>query len=227
MGRKVFPLRLMFSLLDRMRGGHHGILPILTELEQDIFGEGRIVLSNSVNLNDGDAVVTFLLDHMKTMSKLIGDAFDCDDRFTTSRDKAFQRLMNDMDIFGRESRCPELLANHVDSLLRKKALSKKYPAEHIQERLVGVLQLLKYVNAKDIFMRHHKLHLTRRLVLNMSNDEEQEERLVESLRDIGMPADYVNKLTRMFQDIRISQELNQACRDELKKDMLNIKVRRG
>ena len=73
-------------------------------------------------------------------------------------------------------------------------------------------------------MRHHKLHLTRRLVLNMSNNEEQEERLVESLRDIGMPADYVNKLTRMFQDIRISKDLNKECRADIKKDLLNIKV---
>ena len=94
-------------------------------------------------------------------------------------------------------------------------------------------------------MRHHKLHLTRRLVLNMSNDEEQEERVVErygfesrphhsfskmsnfepfeSLRDIGMPADYVNKLTRMFQDIRISKDLNENCKQELKNDLLNIK----
>ena len=83
--------------------------------------------------------------------------------------------------------------------------------------------MLKYVNAKDVFMRHHKLHLTRRLVLNTSNDEEQEERVVESLRDIGMPADYVNKLTRMFQDIRISKELNAKCKEQLKNDLLNIK----
>ena len=116
------------------------------------------------------------------------------------------------------------MANHVDSLLRKKGLGKKYTAECVEERLLGVLQMLKYVQAKDVFMRHHKLHLTRRLVLNMSNDEEQEERIVESLRDIGMPADYVNKLTRMFQDIRISQELNATAREELNKDMLNIKV---
>ena len=80
----------------------------------------------------------------------------------------------------------------------------------------------------------------------MSNDEEQEERVVErygfeswchhrfywkksyfwslkSLRDIGMPADYVNKLTRMFQDIRISKDLNENCKQELKNDLLNIK----
>ena len=54
---------------------------------------------------------------------------------------------------------------------RKKALSKKFSQEETEKRLTGLLTLLKYINAKDIFIRHYKLHLTRRLVLNMSADE--------------------------------------------------------
>ena len=29
-----------------------------------------------------------------------------------------------------------------------------------------------------------------------------------SPKDVGMPAEYVNKLARMFQDIKVSQDLN-------------------
>ena len=29
-----------------------------------------------------------------------------------------------------------------------------------------------------------------------------------SLQDVGMPAEYVNKLARMFQDIKVSEDLN-------------------
>lgn len=36
--------------------------------------------------------------------------------------------------------------------------------------------------------------------------------MVESLRDIAMPADYVNKLVRMFQDIEVSKNLNTQFR---------------
>jgi hypothetical protein len=42
------------------------------------------------------------------------------------------------------------------------------------------------------------------LILDSSADSEKEEDMVEMLREIGMPADYVNKLARMFQDIKVS-----------------------
>ena len=35
--------------------------------------------------------------------------------------------------------------------------------------------LLKYVQNKDVFMNYHKAHLTRRLILEMSNDQEMED----------------------------------------------------
>ena len=32
-------------------------------------------------------------------------------------------------------------------------------------------------------------------------------------QDVGMPADYVNKLARMFQDIKVSEDLNQEFKE--------------
>lgn len=32
-------------------------------------------------------------------------------------------------------------------------------------------------------------------------------------QEVGMPADYVNKLARMFQDIKVSDDLNQEFKD--------------
>ena len=34
-----------------------------------------------------------------------------------------------------------------------------------------------------------------------------------SLQEVGMPAEYVNKLARMFQDIKVSEDLNQEFKD--------------
>lgn len=42
------------------------------------------------------------------------------------------------------------------------------------------------------------------LILGTSADSEKEEDIVEWLREVGMPADYVNRLARMFQDIKVS-----------------------
>ena len=33
------------------------------------------------------------------------------------------------------------------------------------------------------------------------------------LQEVGMPADYVNKLARMFQDIKVSEDLNVQFKD--------------
>lgn len=44
------------------------------------------------------------------------------------------------------------------------------------------LLVLKYVTNKDVFMRYHKAHLTRRLILDTSADNEKEENMVEWLR---------------------------------------------
>ncbi|XP_062592682.1 cullin-5-like, partial [Saccostrea cucullata] len=129
-----------------------------------------------------------------------------------------------------ESKCPELLANYCDMLLRKTPLSKKLTSEEVEKKLRDVLLVLKYVQNKDVFMRYHKAHLTRRLILDTSADNEKEENMVEWLREVGMPADYVNKLARMFQDIKVSDDLNQEFKDAHRNnnegiaDSINIKI---
>ena len=100
--KDVVALRLMFSLLDRLsprsdsaqvrhRAGApqsgSGVTPILTALENDVFETGSSGLKNEINIKDGDAVVTFLLDHLEEMNQTINQAFADDDRFTTARDK--------------------------------------------------------------------------------------------------------------------------------------------
>lgn len=105
--------------------------------------------------------------------------------------------------------------------------------------------MLKYVQNKDVFMRYHKAHLTRRLILDISADSEIEENMVEWLRvrarsirpggrthalillplssqEVGMPADYVNKLARMFQDIKVSEDLNQSFKEMHKHNKLAL-----
>ncbi len=102
-----------------------------------------------------------------------------------------------------ESKCPELLANYCDMLLRRTTLSKKLTSDEVETKLKEVLLVLKYVQNKDVFMRYAKAHLTRRLILDTSADTEKEENVVEWLREVGMPADFINKLSRMFQDIKV------------------------
>ncbi|KZS10619.1 Cullin-5 [Daphnia magna] len=198
---------------------------------------------------DSEKYVERLLTLFNQFSQLVKEAFDDDPRFLTARDKAYKHVVNDTSVFRLdlptrlpgpgisggvktqpESRCPELLANFCDMLLRKTPLSKKLTSDEIESKLKDVLLVLKYVQNKDVFMRFHKAHLTRRLILDTSADSEKEENMVEWLREVGMPADYVHKLARMFQDIKISEDLNQQFKEEYRKtkgsiaDSINIKI---
>lgn len=41
-------------------------------------------------------------------------------------------------------------------------------------------------------------------------------------QEVGMPADYVNKLARMFQDIKVSEDLNQVFKEMHKHNKLAL-----
>uniref|UniRef100_A0A8C5K419 Cullin-5 n=1 Tax=Jaculus jaculus TaxID=51337 RepID=A0A8C5K419_JACJA len=241
----VEALHLMFSLMDKVP---NGIEPMLKDLEEHIISAGLadMVAAAETITTDSEKYVEQLLTLFNRFSKLVKEAFQDDPRFLTARDKAYKAVVNDATIFKLElplkqkgvglktqpeSKCPELLANYCDMLLRKTPLSKKLTSEEIEAKLKEVLLVLKYVQNKDVFMRYHKAHLTRRLILDISADSEIEENMVEWLREVGMPADYVNKLARMFQDIKVSEDLNQAFKEmhknnklALPADSVNIKI---
>ena len=229
-------LQMMFKLLDRVPDG---IEPMLTVLESHIYQDGiaDMVSSAEVITADSEKYVEQLLELFKKFSLLVKQAFKDDPRFLTSRDKAYKKVVNDTSIFKLElpyktgvsnktqpeSKCPELLANYCDMLLRKTPLSKRLTSDEVEAKLQDVLLVLKYVQNKDVFMRYHKAHLTRRLILDTSADSEKEENMVEWLREVGMPADFINKLSRMFQDVKVSEDLNNQFKEQQKnhkKDMM-------
>ncbi|CAG7666144.1 unnamed protein product [Allacma fusca] len=235
-------LQLMYKLMDRVPDG---IQSLLSDLEDHIINAGLEDMKiNALTITqDSEKYIERLLELFRRFSLLVKTAFLDDPRFLTSRDKAYKIIVNDTCIFKLElpvkpgvikttpeSRCPELLANYCDLLLRKTPLSKRLTSDEIEARLKDVLLVLKYVQNKDVFMRYHKAHLTRRLILDASADSEKEENMVEWLREVGMPADYVNKLGRMFQDVKVSEDLNLQFKEQYRltkgavADSINIKI---
>ncbi|XP_017041629.1 cullin-5 [Drosophila ficusphila] len=235
-------LNLMFRLMDRVLHGV-GVEAMMGDLQRHIMSAGLadMLSASEIITQDSEKYVERLLELFNKFSDLVRNAFNDDPRFLTARDIAFKTVVNDTSVFkmelptsianrgvkytAPESKCPELLANYCDMLLRRTPLSKRLTSEQIDARLRDVLLVLKYVNNKDVFMRYHKVHLTRRLILGTSADSEKEEDIVEWLREVGMPADYVNRLARMFQDIKVSEDLNTQFRTSISRhDAINIKI---
>ncbi|KAI1719457.1 cullin family domain-containing protein [Ditylenchus destructor] len=223
-------LKMMYRLINRTP---NGITTLLNILAKYIKAEGLDAMKANAEaiLADCEKFVDQLLNMYVVFSQLVKEAFFNDPRFLTVRDQAFQEVVNNTDVFRlemnsapnknkgakpiTESKCPELLANYCDLLLRKTALTKKFTSEEIDEKLSNVLLVLKYVTNKDVFMRYHKTHLSRRLILELVADQEKEESLVNKFREAGMPADYVNKLFRMLQDIEVNKDLNSSFKKSI------------
>uniref|UniRef100_A0A7E4ZYY5 Cullin-5 n=1 Tax=Panagrellus redivivus TaxID=6233 RepID=A0A7E4ZYY5_PANRE len=210
-------LQMIYRLTNKTPNGINTMLKKLFEFVRQE-GLNQMLQNAQTIVSNSDKYVDHLLDMHERFTKLIGDAFYNDPRFLTERDKAFQDVVNSTEVFKMdttkalkgavESRSPELLAVYCDQLLRKTAMSKRLSSEEVDEKLNRVLLVLKYVQSKDIFMRFHKQHMSRRLVLETTADQEKEETLVRRFREIGMPADYVNKLSRMLQDVEVNKDTN-------------------
>ncbi|CAL8100197.1 unnamed protein product [Calicophoron daubneyi] len=218
-------LRLCYELIHRAPDGSQ---PLLSLFEQYIHQMGLedIRANAETMLKDADKYVCRLLDLYNRFSRIVEEAFNNDPLLLSSRDKAYQEIVNNTEVFTTsipssvrsdvrrlESRCPELLASYCDLLLRKSPINRRLTSDEIESRLKSVLLVLKYVNSKDIFMRVYKSHLMRRLILETSADNEMEEMMVDRLRAVGMPAEQVNKLGRMFQDIKLSHDLTVALKE--------------
>lgn len=153
-------LNLMFRLIDRVQDG---IQPMLQDLENFIVCQGLadMMACAEIITQDSEKYIEQLLDLFRRFSLLVKDAFDDDPRFLTSRDKAFKHVVNDTSVFKLElptkpksmtnnnsvakiqpeSRCPELLANYCDMLLRKTPLSRKLTSDEIEFKLKEVVSI--------------------------------------------------------------------------------------
>ncbi|XP_064819309.1 cullin-5-like, partial [Oncorhynchus masou masou] len=223
----LIELHLMFSLMDKVPSG---IEPMLKDLEEHIMSAGLadMVASAETITSDSEKYVEQLLTLFIRFSELVNGAFQDDPRFLTARDKAYKAVVNDATIFKLdlplkqkgvglktqpESKCPELLANYCDMLLRKTPLSKKLASEEIEAKLKEVLLVLNACRTKTIFMHYHKAHPHPTPYPGHLRGQRNRGEHGGVVREVGMPADYVNKLARMFQDIKVSDDLNQNFKE--------------
>uniref|UniRef100_A0AC35UFL0 CULLIN_2 domain-containing protein n=1 Tax=Rhabditophanes sp. KR3021 TaxID=114890 RepID=A0AC35UFL0_9BILA len=239
-------LKILFMAMNLTETGIHSMLNCLQEF---VASEGLLAMRESAKdvTTDPEKFVEKLLGLYTASTDLITKAFNADSRFLTIRDIAFREVVNSTEIFkieigttrgkprtGYESRCPELLANYCDLLLRKSGVSKKLTSEDIDRKLTNLMLVLKYVNSKDMFIKYHKAHLSRRLIMEAYSDLDKEENIINQFRDCGMPTETVAKLYRMLQDQELNKEFNCNLHTENKgknnnkdfefPDAMNVKI---
>jgi cullin 1 len=76
------------------------------------------------------------------------------------------------------------------------------------------MTVFKYVEDKDVFQKFYSRMLSRRLVHSTQASDEAEASMITKLKE-ACGFEYTNKLSRMFQDMGVSKDLEKAFLDSL------------
>lgn len=76
------------------------------------------------------------------------------------------------------------------------------------------MTVFKYVEDKDVFQKFYSRMLSRRLVNSTQASDEAETSMITKLKE-ACGFEYTNKLSRMFQDMGVSKDLEKAFLESL------------
>ncbi|CAF5191426.1 unnamed protein product, partial [Rotaria magnacalcarata] len=113
------------------------------------------------------------------------------------------------------AKAAELVAHYCDNLLRKS--SKISTESEIEEKLVNAIIIFNYLEDKDYFQRCYQKMLARRLIYQHSASIDAEEFMLTKLKE-SCGYEFTAKLARMFQDMKISDDLNVKFLEYLKSE---------
>ena len=204
-------LARMYRLLSRIKDG---LDPLRVTFEAHVRRAGleavRKVAGQTENFEPKVYVDALLEIHGK-YKQLVEVAFAGESEFVRSLDNACKEFVNRNDVCKSSStRSPELLARHVDQLLKKG--QKTAEETELEEMLVQIMVVFKYIEDKDVFQKFYSRMLAKRLVHSSSVSEDAETSMIAKLKE-ACGFEYTNKLQRMFNDIQISKDLNSSYRE--------------
>lgn len=199
-------LARMYKLLSRIKDG---LDPLRNRFETHVRKAGLAavekVASNGDNFEPKVYVDALLEIHTK-YQHLVNVAFTGESEFVRSLDNACKEFVNRNAVCKTSStRSPELLAKYTDQLLKKGA--KTADESELEDLLVQIMVVFKYIEDKDVFQKFYSRMLAKRLVHASSVSDDAETSMISKLKE-ACGYEYTGKLQRMFQDVQISKDLN-------------------
>ncbi|CCE81377.1 Piso0_001277 [Millerozyma farinosa CBS 7064] len=177
--------------------------------------------SNSGIVSPKTYIHTLISIYVK-FNDIVAVAFSNDPIFIKSLDNACRRFVNKNSIAmsSPKSSCktPELLARYADGFL--KATSKE--ADIIGMTTENLMIIFKFIEDKDAFEEHYRRLLAKRLINGNTKSDELEESIIQKLQEENS-LEYTSKMTKMFQDMKSSEDLKNTVREHLKQTDNTVK----
>jgi len=210
-------LSRMYHLLSRIPDG---IAPMLEVLQTHVtkFGFDAVKGIPAASVKDPVKYVNTLLEVYTKFSDVVKTAFENDPAFVAALDKAMRQIVNDNPINKKSTKSPELLAKYSDFLLSKS--NKNFEYDKLDDTLNQVLVIFKYVDDKDVFQKFYSKMLARRLIHGTSISDDAESAMIGGLKQ-ACGYEYTSKLQRMFNDMALSNDINEKFKEYLESKALN------
>ncbi|GCE98819.1 ubiquitin ligase (cullin) of SCF [Zygosaccharomyces mellis] len=215
-----------FTLLPRLassyeeyikRCGESEISHLISVHKASIFNNSEDQTSNKTKpgsllntLPPKDYVKT-LLDVYRTFRNMTNECFQNDPLFAKALDNACRSYVNSNEFAlpvgtprSATSKTPEMLAKYSDQLLKK---STK-PEVATDMSIDDIMMLFKFLTDKDAFESHYRRLFAKRLIHGTSTNDSDEETVIQRLQSENS-MEYTGKITKMFQDVRLSKVLEE------------------
>ncbi|ODQ47211.1 hypothetical protein PICMEDRAFT_15196 [Pichia membranifaciens NRRL Y-2026] len=191
----------------------------LSSINNSANKSSKVKVKKPIGSIDPNLYIKSLLKVYKQYKTVVQVSFDNNAAFTKALDSASQKFINYNIIATPTSRSksktPELLAKYCDEYLRGKSDDM-----NIDE----IITIFKFLEDKESFEIWYRRCLSKRLLFNNSSpeDEENEELIIQRLKTANS-VEYTNKITNMFNDIRVSKNLGVAYKDLVSKKSIDSK----
>ncbi|PSS25734.1 hypothetical protein M430DRAFT_134459 [Amorphotheca resinae ATCC 22711] len=204
-------MQRMYNLLSRIPDG---LDPLRVKFEAHVRKAGLAAVAKvavDADKLEPKVYVDALLEIHTQYQGLVKQAFKDEPEFTRSLDNACREFVNRNQICKSGSnKSPELLAKYADALLKKSANGAE--ESDLENSLVQIMTVFKYIEDKDVFQKFYSRMLARRLVHTSSSSDDAETSMISKLKE-ACGYEYTNKLQRMFQDMQISKDLNSGFKE--------------
>lgn len=207
---RVEDLGRMYKLLARIP---EGLDPLRNRFEAHVRKAGLAAVEKiAADDLEPKVYVDALLEVHTQYADLVNKAFAGESEFVRSLDNACREFVNRNKVCRSGStKSPELLAKYTDTLL-KKSSAKMSEEDDMEKQLSQIMVVFKYIEDKDVFQKFYSKMLAKRLVQTTSASDDAETTMIQKLKD-ACGFEYTNKLTRMFNDMQVSKDLNSAYSD--------------
>ncbi|KAI9483305.1 MAG: Cullin [Benjaminiella poitrasii] len=204
---KYGDLSRMYGLFSRVPAGLNEmrafisryILNMGSEINQHTITDLK---AKTVEKGTGNIAINWVLEVLRLQDKfdkILDQAANKDKSFQTVFNEAFEKFINE------NQKSAEFISLFIDDNLKKGLKGKS--EDEVDEVLDKTITLFRFLQDKDIFERYYKQHLAKRLLFNRSvSDDAERGMLLKLKRECGYQ--FTNKLEGMFNDIKLSSEMN-------------------